>query len=67
MANHGVSWTLGAHVRFGSLDFFITTEGKLAWAPTLVQPLRSTGLDTVIEALEELRLHSSEARAPGSD
>jgi hypothetical protein len=67
MANHGMSWTLGAHVHFGSLDFFITMEGEMAWAPTLIQPLRSTGLDTVVEALEELRLHSSEACAPRSD
>jgi hypothetical protein len=67
MANHGVSWTSDAHVHFGSLDFFITAEGELAWAPTPVQPLRSAGLDTVVEALEELRLHSSEARIPRSN
>jgi hypothetical protein len=36
MASHGVSWILGAHIRFESLDFFVTTEGELARAPTLV-------------------------------
>jgi hypothetical protein len=54
-------------VRFGKLDFFITTEGELAWAPAPVQPLHSTGIDTIIEALEELRLRVLEARAPRSD
>ena len=55
------------HVRFGSLDFFVTAEGELAWAPTSIQLLRSTGLDATVEALEELQLHAPEARAPGSD
>jgi hypothetical protein len=66
MASHGVSWTLGAHMRFGSLDFFITTEGELARAPTPIQPLRSAGLDTVVKALEELRLHSPKASSSTS-
>ena len=67
MASHGVSWVSGMHVRFGSLDFFVTVEGELAWAPTLVQLLRSTSLDATVEALKELRLHALEASAPRSD
>jgi hypothetical protein len=55
------------HLRFGSLDFFVTAEGELAWAPAPIQPLRSTGLDTVVEALEELQLHTPKARVPRSD
>jgi hypothetical protein len=44
MASHGISWVLKAHVRFGSLDFVITTEGELvrAFAPSLLLPLAST-------------------------
>jgi hypothetical protein len=54
MANHGVCWVPGAQVHFGSLDFFITTEGELARAPAPIQSLHSTNLDTVVEALKEL-------------
>ena len=54
MASQGVSWVPGAHVRFGSLDFIVTAEGELAQAPTVIQPLHSTGLDAIVEALEEL-------------
>jgi hypothetical protein len=54
-------------VRFGNLDFFITTEGELARAPALVQLPRSTGIDTVVEALEDLQLRTPEVCAPGSD
>jgi len=66
MASHGISWVPGAHVRFGDLDFIITVEGELARAHVVVQPLHSTGLDTMIEALDELRLRAPEARAPRS-
>ena len=54
-------------MRFGGLDFILTTEGELAQAPATVQPLHSVGLDAIAEALEELQLHASEAHAPGSD
>ena len=54
-------------MRFGNLDFIVTTEGELAQAPTTVQPFHSTGLDAIAEALEELQLHVPEARAPRSD
>ena len=54
-------------MRFGSLDFLITEAGELAWAPAPAQLLHSTGLDTIIEALKELRLHALEARAPESN
>jgi hypothetical protein len=67
MASHCVSWTPGAHVRFESLDFFVTTEGELARAPAPVQPPCSTSLDAVVEALEGLQLHAPEVHAPGSN
>ena len=67
MASHGVSWVSGAHMRFGSMDFIVTTEGELAQAPAAIQPLHPAGLDAIVEALEELQLHAPEARVPGSD
>ena len=45
MANHNVSWVLGAHVCFGSLDFILTVEGKLERAHTTIQSHPSTVLD----------------------
>ena len=42
------------HVRFGDLDFIVTTEGELAMDPAAIQPLHSAGLDTIAKALEEL-------------
>ena len=54
MASHGVSWVSGAHVRFESLYFIVTTEEELVQAPATVQPLHSTGLDAIVEVLEEL-------------
>ena len=45
MANHNVSWVLGAHVRFGSLDFVITVGGELVRAQTAIQSLPSIVLD----------------------
>ena len=53
-------------MRFGDLDFIVMTEGELARAPIVVQPLHSADLDTITEALEELWLRASEARAPRS-
>jgi hypothetical protein len=58
MASHDMIWVPGAHVCFGNLNFFITTEGELAQAPAPVQPLHSASIDTVIKALEELQLHA---------
>ena len=55
------------HVHFGNLDLIITTEGELAQVPTAIQPLHSTGLDAIVEALEELQLQAPEAHALGSD
>jgi len=52
-------------VLFRDLDFIITTEGELAWAPVVIQPLHSIGLDVIAEALEELRLHALEAHVLG--
>ena len=54
MASHGVSWVLGVHMRFGNLDFIVTTEGELAQVPTAIQHLHSFGLDVIAEMLEEL-------------
>ena len=67
MASHNVSWVPGVHVPFMNLDFIVTTEGELLRAPVVVQPLHSTGLDTIAETLEELQLHVPGARVPGSD
>jgi len=67
MANHNVSWVLGAHVHFGDLDFIVTAEGELAMAPAAVQPLHSTSLNVIAEALEELQLHALDAHALESD
>ena len=55
------------HVRFGNLDFIVTTMGELVQAPIVVQPLHSASLDAIAEVLEELQLHAPEARVPGSD
>ena len=41
--------------------------GELVQAPITIQPLHSIGLNTIIEALEELRLHTPKAHALGSD
>ena len=43
MANHAISKVLGAHVRFGDLDFIVTVEGELALAHLTIQPLPSIG------------------------
>ena len=45
MANHGISWVPGAHVRFGSLDFIITVGRELALAHTAIQCIPSIGLN----------------------
>jgi hypothetical protein len=66
MASHDIDGTPGAHVRFGSLDFIVTTEGELARAPAPQAP-PATGLDTIAGALEELWLGALEARAPEHD
>ena len=45
MASRSISWVLGAHVRFGDLDFIITVGGELALAHAAIKPLPSIGLD----------------------
>ena len=45
MANHNISWVLGAHVHFGNLDFIITVGGELVRAYTAIQSLPSIGLN----------------------
>ena len=39
MANHAISWVLGAHVHFGDLDFIVTLGGELALAHAAIQSL----------------------------
>ena len=63
MASHGVSWVLGAHMRFGNQDFIVTMEGGLAQGPAAIQPLHSASLNVIAEALEELQLHAPKAHA----
>jgi hypothetical protein len=63
MASHGINWTLGAHMRFESLDFVITMEGDLVQAIVPAQSSSPTGLDAIVEALEELWLSAQEAHA----
>ena len=67
MASQGISWAPSTHVRFGNLDFIVTTEVELVRTPVVVQPLHSTGLDAIAEVLEELQLHTPKAYAPGSN
>ena len=45
MADHAISWVLGAHVRFGDLDFIITVEGELALARVAIQSLPYIGFN----------------------
>ena len=67
MAIHSVSWVPGAHMRFGKLDFIVTTEGGLVQAPAAIQPLHFTGPNTIAEVLEELQLHTPGAHATRGD
>ena len=43
MANHAISWVLGAHVHFGDLDFIVMVGGELALAHVTIQSLPSIG------------------------
>ena len=36
MATHNLSWVPSMHVRFGDLDFIVTTEGELMMAPIAI-------------------------------
>ena len=54
MASHGVRLVPSTHVRFGNLDFIITTEEGLVLAPATVQPLYFNSLDAITKMLEEL-------------
>ena len=67
MASFGERLAPGTHVRFGSLDFVATEEGKLTRAPVPAQLPHSTSLDTIIDTLGELRVNTLEARVPGGD
>jgi hypothetical protein len=65
MANHVGGWAPGALVRFGNLDFIVTTEGGLGQVQVPVWPARTTSLDPVIDAFEGMRLRTSEDSAFG--
>ena len=67
MSSHGVSWVPSVHILFGNLDFIVTMKEELVQVPATAQPLHSTGLDMIAEALEELQLRAPEARIPKSD
>ena len=54
MASHNVSWVLGMHMRFGNLDFIVTTEGELVRAPVIVRHLHFASLNAIAEVLEEI-------------
>ena len=45
MANHAISWVLGAHVHFDDLDFIVTLGGELALAHAAVQSLPSVNFN----------------------
>jgi hypothetical protein len=50
-------------MRFGSLDFIITTGGVLEQIRVPVRPARTTNLDPIVEAFEGMRLRALEDRA----
>ena len=66
MASHGVSWVPSVHVRFGDLDFIITTQGELAQAPATVQPLHSADLDAIADVLEDCSCTHRRPTPPGA-
>ena len=45
MANHAIIWVLGAHVRFGDLDFIVMVGGELALAHVAIQSLPCIGFN----------------------
>ena len=45
MATHAISWVLGAHVRFGDMDFIVTVGGELALAHAATQSLPSVSFN----------------------
>ena len=45
MASHAISWVLGAHVRFGDLDFIVMVGGELALAHATIQSLPFIGFN----------------------
>ena len=67
MASHNVSWVPDVHVCFGDLDFIAMTEGRLVQAPAAGQPLHFSSLNVSAKALEQLQLHTLEARTPRSN
>ena len=63
MANHTEGWAPGALVRFGSLDFIVTSDGSLE---QIQAPVRPTDVDTTIDMLQGLRLRDQEPGAPAA-
>jgi hypothetical protein len=66
MADRNVSWVPSAHVRFGSLDFVITSEVELARVLAPQSPPDSS-LKAVVKVVEKLQLNPPEARTPERD
>lgn len=67
MASHGANWVLGMHMRFGSLDFIASTEGRLTWVNGPATPFWAISLEEVTETLRELRLYALGTYDPGSN
>jgi len=64
MANHTEGWAPGALVRFGSLDFIVTSDGSLE---QIQAPVRPTDIDTTIDMLQGLRLRDQEPGTPAQE
>jgi hypothetical protein len=59
MATHCIRFTLGSHVRFGSLDFLYTGVDY-----DLVRLPPSVDIGAISEALSSLRPYTDEGQAP---
>jgi hypothetical protein len=62
MATPRIRFTLGSHVRFGSLDFLCI---RVNYDLVLLPP--SVDIDAISEALSNLRLCANEGQAPEND
>lgn len=63
MASHHVSFALGAHVRFGTLEFLILEGSQLELVGSAPQVPPPADSDMVAETLKGLRLDALEAHA----
>jgi hypothetical protein len=65
MANHAGGWAPGMLVRFGSLDFIITTKGGLEQIHVPARPIHASVLNSIVEDFGGWQLHAPEDRHPG--